>query len=142
MTILLENTAGQKNSVGSDFGQWGQLLRRLRPARRFGACLDTCHAFAAGYDMRSAEAARAALAEFGQKVGMGRLKVLHLNDSKGGLGSRLDRHEHIGMGGIGKEGMRAAVRAAAKAKIPVILETPIDEVRSETDDIEAARGLA
>lgn len=142
VTILLENTAGQKNSVGSDFGQWGQLLRRLRPARRFGACLDTCHAFAAGYDMRSAEAAKAALAEFGQKVGTDRLKVLHLNDSKGELGSRLDRHEHIGMGGIGNEGMREAVRAASKAKIPVILETPIDDVRSETDDIEAARGLA
>lgn len=142
VTILLENTAGQKNSVGSDFGQWGQLLRRLRPARRFGACLDTCHAFAAGYDMRSPEAARATLAEFGQKVGMDRLKVLHLNDSKGELASRLDRHYHIGMGGIGKEGMREAVRAASKADIPIILETPIDDVRSESDDIEAARSLA
>ena len=142
VTILLENTAGQKNSVGSDFGQWGQLLRRLKPARRFGVCLDTCHAFAAGYDMRGAKAARASLAEFAEKVGTGRLKVLHLNDSKGELGSRLDRHEHIGMGGIGNEGMREAVRFAAGAKVPIILETPIDGARTETDDIKAARELA
>lgn len=142
VTVLLENTAGQKNSVGSDFGQWGQLLRRLRPARKFGACLDTCHAFAAGYDLRTAESARAVFAEMGEKVGAGRLKVLHLNDSKGELGSRLDRHEHIGMGRIGPEGMGAAVRAAAEADVPVVLETPVDGARSEADDIEAARGLA
>lgn len=142
VTVLLENTAGQKNSVGSDFGQWGQLLRRLRPARRFGACLDTCHAFAAGYDMRTKKAVKDVFAQMDEKVGAGRLKVLHLNDSKGELGGRRDRHEHIGLGAIGPEGMGAAVRAAAKSKIPVILETPIDEVRSESGDIEAARGLA
>ena len=142
VTVLLENTAGQKNSVGSDFGQWGQLLRRLRPARRFGACLDTCHAFAAGYDMRTKKAVRDVFAQMDEKVGAGRLKVLHLNDSKGELGGRRDRHEHIGLGAIGPEGMGAAVRAAAKADIPVVLETPIDEVRSEAGDIEAARGLA
>lgn len=142
VTVLLENTAGQKNSVGSDFGQWGQLLRRLRPARRFGACLDTCHAFAAGYDMRTKKAVRDVFAQMDEKVGAGRLKVLHLNDSKGELGGRRDRHEHIGLGAIGPEGMGAAVRAAAKADIPVVLETPIDEVRSESGDIEAARGLA
>lgn len=141
VTVLLENTAGQKNSVGSDFGQWGELLRRLKPARRFGVCLDTCHAFAAGYDLRTKKSAKAVFAELDEKVGAGRLKILHLNDSKGELGSRLDRHEHIGLGCIGKEGMKAAVRAAAEADVPVILETPVDGTRTEADDVAAARGL-
>ena len=117
-------------------------MRRLKPARRFGVCLDTCHAFAAGYDLRTIKSAKAVFAELDEKVGAGRLKILHLNDSKGELGSRLDRHEHIGLGAIGKEGMKAAVGVAGKADVPIILETPIDAVRSDADDVEVARGLA
>ena len=140
--ILLENTAGQKNSVGSEFGQLGELLRKLRPAKKFGVCLDTCHAFAYGYDLRTKKSARAAFDEFDAKVGLGNLRILHLNDAKAGLGSRLDRHYHLGLGEIGEEGISAAARMASGRGIPVILETPIDGERDDAGNIRKARELA
>lgn len=141
VVILLENTAGQKNSVGADFRQWAEILSRLKPASRFGVCLDTCHAFAAGYDLRTAGAARKTFAEFDGAVGFERLKILHLNDSKGGLGSNLDRHHHIGLGNIGEEGMKEIIRTANKRNVPMILETPIDDTRTDFDNIRVARSL-
>lgn len=144
VTILLENTAGQKNSVGSEFEQWSEILSRLEPAGRFGVCFDTCHAFAAGYDMRDAGAVGDTFDKFDSSVGFERLKVLHLNDSKGDLGANLDRHQHIGLGRIGEAGMREIIRMIA-SKIPdapVILETPADETRSDLDNINAVRGMA
>lgn len=142
VTVLLENTAGQRNSVGSDFGQLGDILGRLEPAGMFGACIDTCHAFAYGYDLRTAGAAKRTLAELDAAVGLDRVKVVHLNDAKGALGSRLDRHYHVGLGSIGEEGMGAVAREAAARDIPVILETPIDGTRDDRGNVEAARALA
>lgn len=140
--ILLENTAGQKNSVGSDFGQLGEILRKLKPASRFGVCLDTCHAFVAGYDLRTKKAVRETFAEFDEKVGIANLKVLHLNDAKGELGCNLDRHQHLGLGGIGVEGISEVVKFANKNGIPIILETPIDGDRDDFENIRVAKGFA
>ena len=89
--ILLENTSGQKNSVGSDFTQLGSILSKLKPAKRFGVCFDTCHAFVAGYDLRTEKNIKETFEKFDDSVGLERLKILHLNDSKGELGSNTRR---------------------------------------------------
>ncbi|MCY4253043.1 MAG: deoxyribonuclease IV [Thaumarchaeota archaeon] len=141
VTILLENTAGQKNSVGSDFVQLGEILGQLEPAGRFGVCIDTCHAFAYGYDLRTEKGVRDAFGILDESAGGNALKILHLNDAKAGLGSNLDRHHHIGLGEIGKAGMRAAVRLAAKRHVPIILETPIDSVRDDYENVRVAKSL-
>ncbi|MGQ0794759.1 MAG: deoxyribonuclease IV [Nitrosopumilaceae archaeon] len=125
--ILLENTAGQKNSVGSDFEQLASIFFQLKPSKRFGICLDTCHAFAAGYDLRTEKSAKSTLEQFDKFVGIDHLKIIHLNDSQGEIGCHKDRHEHIGLGKIGETGLRYVVRFANSKKIPVILETPIDD---------------
>ena len=140
--ILLENTAGQKNSVGSDFGQLGEIFRRLKPAARFGVCFDTCHAFVAGYDLRTKRDVKKTFEEFDRHVGIKHLKIIHLNDAKGDLGCNLDRHYHLGLGKIGDEGMSAVIKFANKNKIPVILETPIDGDRDDFENIRVAKGLA
>jgi len=92
--ILLENTAGQKNTVGADFDQLASIFSKLRPAKRFGICFDTCHAFSAGHDLRTNKAVKDTLEKFDEAIGIEHLKILHLNDSKGELGSNLDRHYH------------------------------------------------
>ncbi len=92
--ILLEDTAGQKNSVGSDFEQLASILFQLKPAKRFGVCLDTCHAFAAGYDLRTEKTVKSTLGQFDKFIGTEHLKIVHLNDSKGEIGCTVDRHEH------------------------------------------------
>ena len=101
--ILLENTAGQKNSVGSDFKQLGEIFKQLKPAKKFGVCLDTCHAFVAGYDLKTEENVKKTFSEFDKHVGIDNLKILHLNDARGELGCNLDRHYHLGLGGIGEK---------------------------------------
>ena len=141
VVILLENTAGQKNSVGSDFGQLGSILSKLKPAKRFGVCIDTCHAFVYGYDLRTRGAVKKAFAELDESVGGENLRILHLNDAKGDLGSKLDRHQHIGLGQIGEEGMAAVVAEANKRDVPVVLETPINEERDDFENVRVARGL-
>ncbi len=140
--ILLENTAGQKNSVGSNFEQLGEIFKQLKPAKKFGVCIDTCHAFVAGYDLRAEGTVKKTFSEFDKHVGIENLKILHLNDAKGELGCNLDRHHHLGLGGIGEEGIAAAVKFANKKKIPIILETPIDTERDDFENIRVARGLA
>ena len=140
--ILLENTAGQKNSVGSDFEQLGEIFGQLDPAERFGVCLDTCHAFVAGYDLRTKDDVEKTFAEFDRHVGLEHLKILHLNDAKGDMGCNLDRHYHLGLGGIGEAGISAVVRLANKKGIPIILETPIDDVRDDFENIRKAKELA
>ncbi|RNJ77386.1 MAG: deoxyribonuclease IV [Nitrosopumilus sp. H13] len=140
--ILLENTAGQKNSVGSDFEQLGEIFAQLGPAEKFGVCLDTCHAFVSGYDLRTEEKVEEAFAEFDRYVGIKNLKIIHLNDARGGLGCNLDRHYHLGLGEIGEEGISAVVKFANRKKIPVILETPIDDERDDFANIRKAKELA
>jgi len=142
VTILLENTAGQKNSVGSDLDQLGSILSQLKPAKRFGICFDTCHGFAAGYDMSTEKGAAATLEKLDKAIGFEHLKILHLNDSKGELGSNLDRHEHIGLGHIGEKGLGYIIKAINRKKIPIILETPIDERRDDVGNLKKVKALA
>jgi deoxyribonuclease-4 len=140
--ILLENTAGQKNSVGSDFEQLGEIFKQLKPEKKFGVCLDTCHAFVSGYDLRTEKGVKETFKEFEKHVGMENLKILHLNDAKGEIGCNLDRHYHIGLGNIGAEGMTAVVKLISKKKIPIVLETPIDDTRDDFENVRIVKGLA
>ena len=142
VVILLENTAGQKNSVGSKFEQWAEIFFKIKPAKRFGVCLDTCHAFAAGYDLRTEKDVKKTLDKFDELIGFEHLKIVHLNDSKGELGCNVDRHYHIGMGHIGEEGLSKVVKFMNKKKIPMILETPIDDKRDDFENIKKAKQLA
>ena len=139
--ILLENTAGQKNSVGSDFKQLGEIFKQLKPAKKFGVCLDTCHAFVAGYDLKTEENVKETFSEFDKHVGIEHLKILHLNDARGELGCNLDRHYHLGLGGIGETGIRSVVKFANKKNIPIILETPIDDDRDDFENVRVAKGF-
>jgi len=142
VTILLENTAGQKNSVGSNFEQWSEIFSKCKQKNRFGVCFDTCHAFAAGYDLRTKKTVEKTLKNFDDAIGFEHLKILHLNDSKGMLNENRDRHEHIGLGQIGDEGMTEIVKIMNQKKIPMILETPIDEKRDDFGNIEKVKSLA
>tara|TARA_Y100001001_G_scaffold145373_1_gene151997 strand:+ start:85 stop:924 length:840 start_codon:yes stop_codon:yes gene_type:complete len=138
--ILLENTAGQKNSVGSDFKQLGEIFKQLKPSKKFGVCLDTCHAFVAGYDLRTEDKVKETFKEFDKHVGIENLKILHLNDARGEIGCNLDRHYHLGLGGIGEEGITSVVKFVNKKKIPIILETPIDDDRDDFENVKIAKG--
>ena len=142
VTILLENTAGQKNSVGSDFEQLESILSQLKPEKRFGVCLDTCHAFAAGYDLRTEKTVASTLEKFGKAIGFEHLKIVHLNDSKGAIGCNIDRHEHIGLGQIGEIGLAHVIKFSNSKNIPIILETPIDERRDDLGNIKKVKELA
>ncbi len=140
--ILLENTAGQKNSVGSEFKQLGEIFNQLKPAKKFGICFDTCHAFVSGYDLRTEEKVKETFDEFDKHVGIENLKILHLNDARGEIGCNRDRHYHLGLGGIGEKGIAAVVKFANKKKIPIILETPIDDDRDDFENIKIAKEFA
>jgi deoxyribonuclease-4 len=140
--LLLENTAGEKNSVGSSFEHIRAIIDGLAEPARVGICFDTCHAFAAGYDLRADDVIRRTLNELDAQVGLGRLHVVHLNDSKGDLGSGLDRHEHIGMGYIGEDGFRRILAHPVFLGLPLICETPVDERRDDRGNIAKVRELA
>jgi len=142
VTFLLENNVGFKNSVGSDFEQIASIFFRLRPLDRFGICFDSCHAFAAGYDMRTEKAASLTLKKFDEIVGFKHIKLFHLNDSKGELGCNIDRHEHIGLGHIGTGGLGKVIKLANAKKIPIILETPIDDRCDDTGNMKKVKELA
>ncbi|MBI3892488.1 MAG: deoxyribonuclease IV [Candidatus Wallbacteria bacterium] len=122
--ILLENAAGQGTCLGHRFEHLEGILARVHEPDRLGVCFDTCHAFAGGYDIRTSEGYEAATAEFDRRVGLDRIRIIHVNDSKKGLGCRVDRHEHIGQGEIGLEAFRCLVNDARLADVPKILETP------------------
>ena len=126
--ILLEVTAGQGSCLGYRLEHLQAILRGLRRPERFGVCLDTAHLFAAGYDIRTASGMESVLREFHRRVGIENLKAFHLNDSKAPLGSRVDRHEHIGRGKIGLEPFRVLVNHPRLKRIPMILETPGGEI--------------
>lgn len=125
LRILLENTAGQGTAVGSRFSELRAILD-LCPELPLGVCIDTAHLFAAGHDLRHAEGLGRALADVAGTVGLERVFVIHVNDSKGALGSHLDRHEHIGKGKIGREGFGRILNHPQLAGRAFILETPID----------------
>lgn len=124
VSILLENAAGQGNSVGSRFEELKMIIDNVKDKSRVGICLDTCHMFAAGYDIRSEKAYKKSMAEFEQVIGLSFLKAIHLNDSKGELGCGKDRHENIGKGRIGLKGFQNLMNDQRLVKIPMVLETP------------------
>ena len=122
--VLLENTAGQGSNLGYRFEQLGEILAKTENPKRLGVCLDTCHLFASGYDLRTRSTYEATFREFDAIVGLGRVKVFHLNDSKKSLGSRVDRHENIGKGELGLEPFRFLLNDPRFAGLPMLLETP------------------
>jgi deoxyribonuclease-4 len=138
--LLLENTAGTKNSMGSALEDIAYILSRIETRERIGVCFDTSHAFAAGYDLVSHGAVQHTLQRFDEVIGLDALKLVHLNDSKGALGSKRDRHEHIGMGKIGESGFRNILQSVL-GQLPLILETPIDERRNDVENLKKVREL-
>jgi deoxyribonuclease-4 len=140
--LLLENTAGEKNSVGSSFEHIRGIMDGLTKNNRIGVCLDTCHAFAAGYELRTEMGIAETLKQFEDQIGIKNLIVIHLNDSKGDRGSNLDRHEHIGMGFIGEDGFRRILHHPVLSALPLICETPVDDRRDDVGNIAKVRELA
>ncbi|MBI4391554.1 MAG: deoxyribonuclease IV [candidate division NC10 bacterium] len=144
LRILLETTAGQGTVLGARFEVLAALLARVAAPGRLGVCLDSCHVFAAGYDIRTPAGYRETLRVFDGTVGLDRLRAIHLNDSRGECGSRVDRHSHIGKGRIGREGFRHFVRDPRLRGIPMILETPKDGdfVKADRRNLRLLRALA
>lgn len=140
--LILENTAGEKNGVGSSFEHIHGIIEGLDNPARTGVCFDTCHAFAAGYELRTEEGIAETLRQFDESVGLKNLRLVHLNDAKGDRGSSLDRHEHIGMGFIGEDGFRRILHNPVFASTPLICETPIDERRDDKGNIAKVRELS
>jgi len=139
LTVLLETTAGQGTSLGACFEELAAILERVESPHRLGVCLDTCHLFAAGYDLRTPAGYAATMRELASCLGIDRVKAVHLNDSKGGLGSRLDRHAHIGEGALGTEAFRPLLQDPRLQTVPMILETPKDGDDGSADRRNLAR---
>jgi len=140
--ILLETTAGQGTSLGHCFEHLAWLLEHTPEGERLGVCLDTCHVFAAGYELRTPAGYAATMEAFDHTIGMARLKALHLNDCKGDLGSRKDRHAHIGQGHIGVDGFRHLVNDPRLAGLPGVLETPkSDDLHEDRENLARLRSL-
>jgi deoxyribonuclease-4 len=142
--VLLEVTAGQGSSLGHRFEHIAEIMKQVDDCKRLGVCFDTCHVFAAGYPLYPEADYEATIREFDRVIGLKRLKLFHLNDSKKPLGSRVDRHEHIGKGCLGLEPFRLIINDSRFATLPMILETPKhDNDGNEMDPINLAtlRGL-
>lgn len=131
VTVLLENTAGQGTYLGRSFEQIAAIMEQV-PGGRFGVCFDTCHAYAAGYDIATEAGCQAVLAEFDRTIGLQYLQAFHFNDSRKGLASHVDRHETIGGGTLGTEVFRSILRDPRFAEVPKILETP----KGENDELD------
>lgn len=131
VTVVIENTAGQGGCLGHTFGELAELLRQVHDRRRIGFCLDTAHLFAAGIDIRTATGCGRMLDDFERTVGVAFLRGMHLNDSKSGLNSHVDRHESLGKGQIGWEPFKAIMRDPRCAGLPLVLETPDEALWAE-----------
>jgi deoxyribonuclease-4 len=139
--LLVENMAGQKNCVGARFEELRMILDGVGKRDRIGVCLDTCHAFAAGFDLSTKAGVEDTLRLLDETVGLDRMKVVHLNDSKAPLGNNRDRHEHIGMGYIGENGFRAFLGHEEIQRLPLLMETPQDGRRSDAEELSVVRRL-
>ena len=139
--LLLENTAGQGSEIGSTFEQIGKIIDRIEQSNRVGVCLDTAHAFEAGYDLSNRDGIERTLESFGHLVELRRLHLLHLNDSKTPLGSRKDRHWHIGKGYIGRDGFRLLVNHPLLRNLPGIMETPRRDTVEDLRNMKVIRSL-
>ncbi len=129
--VLVEATAGQGRTLGHRFEHLRAILERVREPERLGVCVDTCHIFAAGYPLGTPDEYQTTFGEFDRIVGLEKLKVFHLNDSKKPLGSRVDRHEHLGQGYLGLEPFRMLVNDPRFAGLPMVLETPKEDAAGE-----------
>jgi deoxyribonuclease IV len=142
VVTLLETAAGQGSCVGCTFEELGGIIDIVDDKRRVGVCIDTCHVFAAGYEIRTREGYDRTMDEVERHVGFDSIGAFHLNDSKKGLGSRVDRHEHIGEGEIGTEAFRMLLNDRRFAGIPKLLETPKTiETESDRKNLARLRGL-
>lgn len=148
--VLLENTAGQGTTLGATFEQLASIIAKTGDHPRIGVCLDTCHLLASGYDLCTPEGYASTFAQFGRIVGFERLQAFHMNDSKRPLGSRVDRHEHIGRGHLGLEPFRRIVNDRRFRDLPMLLETPKAEGKAtgpiavdplDEQNLNALRGL-
>ncbi|MDY6778517.1 MAG: deoxyribonuclease IV, partial [Candidatus Nanohaloarchaea archaeon] len=143
VTLLLENTAGKGTSLGRDAEELDAMAQRSSlDYDDLGVCIDTCHAFAAGYDLRTTDGVQKMVDDFREHVGWENVHAIHLNDSKHPFDSEKDEHEHIGEGEIGEDGMRAILQHEAIREKPIILETPVDDERGFAENIERAKELA
>src|SRR5215475_7907851 len=141
--IALEITAGQGSCVGNRFEHLAHIIANVGEPERLCVCLDTAHLFAAGYDIGSESGVRKTFREFDRVIGRSRLVAIHVNDSKTGRGSRVDRHEHIGKGRIGLDAFRFIMRSPRFNKIPKVLETPKDkDLREDVVNLKTLRVLA
>ena len=139
VTVLLETTAGQGSCLGAKFEHLAQILQSVVRPERYGVCLDTCHVFAAGYDLRTPESYYAVMTEFDAVVGLSQIKLFHVNDSLKGLGSRVDRHAGLGQGEIGPDAFRLLATDPRFADLPMVLETPKeDDAGTEMDPVNLA----
>ena len=142
VVTLLETAAGQGSCVGCTFEELGGMIARVDEKRRVGVCFDTCHVFAAGYDLRTRDAYERTIDELERFVGLDDVGAFHLNDSKKPLGSRVDRHQHIGDGELGLEPFRFLLNDARFSRIPKVLETPkAIETESDRRNLRALRSL-
>ena len=141
LTILIENTAGQGSSIGCDFEQIAEMLEALDDLP-VDVCLDTAHTFASGYDISTEAGLGATMHAINRFFGFNRIKVIHCNDSKAPLGSRVDRHEHIGLGHIGAHAFRRLTHTLKFRRIPFILETPVDKERGYEWNVGQIRTLS
>ncbi len=141
VTLLMENTAGQGTEIGSNFDQIKKIIEGVEENGRLGVCLDTAHTFEAGYDLSDKDGLEKTLETFNRTVGLKRLHLLHLNDSKTPLGSRRDRHWHIGEGYIGLEGFRNLVNHPLLRHLPGIMETPRKDTVEDLRNMEVIRSL-
>ncbi len=141
IVLLLENTAGQGSEIGYEFGQIQKIIRGVEEQERIGICLDVAHAFEAGYDLSNKDGIERTLETFDQTLGLKRLHLLHLNDSKTPLGSKKDRHWHIGEGYIGKEGFRYLINHPLLKHLPAIMETPRKDTVEDLKNMKVIRSL-
>jgi deoxyribonuclease-4 len=139
--LLLENTAGQGTEIGNTFEQIKKIIDGVNERERMGVCLDTAHSFEAGYDLSQKDGIERTLESFDQTIGLTRLHLLHLNDSKTSLGSRKDRHWHIGEGHIGVEGFRYLINHPLLKHLPGIMETPRKDTVEDLKNMKVIRSL-
>lgn len=137
VTLLLENTAGKGTTLGKSIGELRQIIKASHGTdqERLGICIDTCHAHAAGYELREKEGFNDFIQEIEEDIGLEKLKVLHLNDSKDEKGSEKDNHEHIGEGNIGDKGFKNIVNEPRLQDIPMVLETPVTNEKGYKENI-------
>ncbi|HYL91671.1 MAG TPA: deoxyribonuclease IV, partial [Alphaproteobacteria bacterium] len=141
LRVLIENSAGAEFSLGGSFEQVGELLERLRPVCPSGACIDTCHTHASGYDIVSDAGWQQTMQQLDAAVGLKNVLVWHCNDSKDSRGSKRDRHEHVGEGKIGLEPFRRLLNDSRMQHAAFIAETPIDEPRDDLRNVETLKSL-